>query len=135
MDKTYAETVGEVPFDWNLFLADPPLADTREHLEACTRAQYWTTCACGNQCAIIPRENTDAVGSSRRGSPSDGTLNGLGHQFYRFICGANWRDARTTLAAIEARSAVLIREELAKLNATPSPSLPMLVPFVARERL
>lgn len=125
MDKTYAETQGEAPIDWNKFLANPPEKDSYDHMVAADLSGEWVTCACGNQCAIIPRHEY-------KGSPMDAELAKLGLDFCDDICEARWPVARATLAAIEARSAVLIREELAQLNATAIPSLPMLVPFVAR---
>lgn len=109
MDKTYAETQGQPPFDWNQFLANPPTLNSAVHGSARIRATDWVTCACGNQCAIIPRTDTHA--------PLDIALSNLGLNFCGQIDIGNWSGASRTLRAIEARSTVLIAEELAKLNA------------------
>lgn len=110
MDKTYAEESGHAPFDWNSFLAramsDGVSAD--EHVRVSSYAQFWTTCACGNQCAIIPRDS--------KGAPFDLDLMKLGADFAAYVGTACWNAATETLAKIEQRSAELIAIELAKLN-------------------
>lgn len=113
MDKTYAETMGQPAFDWNLFLGRAELGlvvkYTPEHREAIWRSSFWTTCACGNQCAIIPRQAT--------GSPLDDELTELGVNFCGNIADGEWRQAHETLRQIEARAAILIAEELARRGA------------------
>jgi hypothetical protein len=71
---------------------------------AVTLASKWTTCACGNQCDIIPR--------TVDGRPIDATLTHLGILFPRTIEDGNYDGALSILDQIEARSAVLIKHEL-----------------------
>lgn len=110
MDKTYAETMGQPAFDWNLFLdradAGEIAYEGKEYKVACHLSGSWTSCACGNECAVIPRYDD--------GSPIDCELWEDGVAFYREIARADWVEARLTLARIESRSAILIAEELAK---------------------
>lgn len=108
--RTYAETQNAQPFDWWEFL---DLADagkieihSREHEIATGLAYSWTTCACGNQCSIIPR-HTEA---HLAGAPKDDILRGHGSHFAYHIVRGIWPAARATLRAIEARSAQLIAE-------------------------
>jgi|SRR6185437_10517233 len=75
--KTYAETQGKAPLDWNAFLAKESY--TYDQLtDARNRASSWVTCACGNQCDIIPRDLD--------GAPIDAALDDLGSSFYNAIC-------------------------------------------------
>jgi hypothetical protein len=72
--KTYALQQGhpDSVFDWNAFLALK--APTRTQCEVAVRkAHSWVTCACGNQCASIPRKGT--------GEPVDTLLNQHGLRF------------------------------------------------------
>lgn len=104
--RTYCETQNAQPFDWWEFL---DLADagkiakhSPEHDVAGGLALGWTTCACGAQCAVIPRH--------KNGKPKDMELTRLGSNFYAHIRFGEWKSARATLRAIEARSAQLIAE-------------------------
>lgn len=111
-DKTYAETQGKAPFDWNRAL-DSAIAEEPDHItwrQLCHRAQDWVTCAVGNQCAIIPRCK------SWRGQPYDDRLSNLGLRFFDAVEDRGWRSAKILLDNIEQRSAYLIKEELAKLR-------------------
>lgn len=98
-------------FDWNAFLR------RKTHTTASLRrasllASEWVTCACGNQCRVIPRCGD--------GEPIDQRLSDLGMTFYRWIDEmsvstgsdrtAAQRKARTTLGRIERRARVLIRQ-------------------------
>jgi len=112
MDKTFAETQGKPAFDWIKALNNPPKACSEEHIALAAMARSWVTCACGNQCAIIPRRNIDGV----PGSPLDKDLRDLGVVFYTNVRMARWGEAKTTIIKIEARAEILIKEELAKLN-------------------
>lgn len=89
--KTYAESKGKEPFDWNEFLSH----DIEWYLDkknsnhinaACLLARDWATCACGNQCAIIPRYNKEAIHVSgymiKKGTPKDDHLQRWGSDFY-----------------------------------------------------
>ena len=99
---TYAEKKGEKPFDWNKFLENPPEWGWEEHLDACDLSCQWVTCACGNQCDIIPRYPI--------GSPVDEELQYMGIDFDCEIKRAKWQKAKEILAKIEKRSAELIFE-------------------------
>ena len=66
-------------------------------------AASWTTCACGNQCSIIPRKD---------GRPIDSELSILGGYFYQHVRDLNIEPAVSTLEAIEKRSEYLIKEIL-----------------------
>lgn len=66
-----------------------------------TQAASWVTCACGNQCEIIPRNSV--------GCPEDAKLDTLGCQFYHDVSRLDVPKARKTLLAIEKRSLVLIK--------------------------
>lgn len=95
--KTYTETVGEAPFDWHHALSHPEeyeLADLDDW------AHDWVTCACGNQCAAIPRYSD--------GGPKDMELHDLGVSFYHCVADQDWDRAHETLSRIEARSAQLL---------------------------
>ncbi len=105
------------PFDWNAFLANPcQKMDCGELLHASTLAGSWVTCACGNQCAVLPRNENAA--------PQDGTLYELGKSFSSLIdrlqekclqgdceAGERYRErAQECLEHIELRSAELLME-------------------------
>ena len=112
--KTFAQTKGQA-FNWNKFLAKRPSNYTqRQRNDAETKAGEWVTCACGNQCSIIPRDDSD-------GEPQDPVLYKLGMEFSTDVSNANdnldvgdsdtYKHARRTLAKIEKRSAFLIKQE------------------------
>ena len=113
-DKTYAETQGQPPFDWWHALNNP---DQYSHMVLRLKAGEWTTCACGNQCAIIERHE-DSTDDHPAGMPKDGLLAVLGTHFYAYVCEPNWDAAKVILEKIEQRSAILIREELERRTAT-----------------
>lgn len=116
--KTYAEAAGKKPFDWNAALRILYSEMTHDKIdEMAMFAGNWVTCACGNQCEIIPRIWSSAI-------PKDRLLAILGMRFYDCIHGmqmsfhvankANFnrfrRSAIVCLAKIEARSAEIIKE-------------------------
>lgn len=105
MDKTYAEEIGAKAFDWEMALTkaikSKPSFDRAKAL-ALLSAE-WVTCACGNQCAAIPRESN--------GRPKDDALRDLGCLFHHNIVGRKWRRALQALKLIEARSAILLDEK------------------------
>jgi len=111
-DKTYAETMGAAPFDWWKALDNPPDLEPAQHWVLMRRSADWVSCACGNQCAIIPRTNSPGM----IGVPVDQELRQLGYDFHANICRGGWGSAKSILKEIEARSTILIQEELAKLN-------------------
>jgi hypothetical protein len=101
---TYSETVGEKPFDWNKFLNKARITE-KDWDDATARAHKWTTCACGNQCAVIPRDEI--------GKPDDELLVTLGGDdgFYGAIQNKNVAEAKQFLAMIEVRSSYLIQKQ------------------------
>jgi hypothetical protein len=116
-NETYAEQEGEIPFDWNAFLAcDPKTLSTDNASEAREKAHMWATCACGNQCAVLPR--------CEQGGPLDPELRSLGYAFANILervhtaiweqdykeAATQMNDAKATLALIEVRSATLLKE-------------------------
>lgn len=98
---TYAESVGRAPFDWGAFLAADNYT-AGEWIEATGRASCWPTCACGNQCDALPRDEY--------GRPTDFELAKLGGVFCANIAAHDLPAARATFARIEARSAELLAE-------------------------
>jgi hypothetical protein len=121
MDKTFAETQGCAPFDWNkeLTAAIARFPGRQEHEKMVQLAAKWPTCACGNQCAIIPRweenELPYTVGAIP-GMPKDDYLAILGIDFHQQIVRCNYREALEILHDIEHFSALIVREELIKIN-------------------
>lgn len=116
--KTYAETRGAAPFNWTQWLTQQeeliksgqPLSEP-EWEKAIERAADWVTCACGNQCAVIPR------GSD--GAPTDAVLTKLGGSegFYKVIQQRNPTAALHYLSLIERHSAYLIDLEIIAADA------------------
>lgn len=101
--KTYSEDQGKPSFDWNKFLNKRKINDVDWDI-AQGRAKSWVTCACGNQCDIIPRNS--------KGIPEDEVLAKLGADdgFYGAIKGRNITEAKNFLILIEIRSSQLIKE-------------------------
>lgn len=103
--KTYASLEGkDNDFDWNDFLRKAIQLEPNWNQKkiAQTFARSWTTCACGQQCNIIPR-NTG-------GCPIDSELYHLGCMFMSCIDLDEWEKAQEILQKIEQRSAKLIEE-------------------------
>jgi hypothetical protein len=98
---TYAESVGKEPIDWHERLKSLSLIDSvtleKWKAESCS----WVTCACGNQCDVIPRND---------GVPDDPELMVLGAKFHTYICHRKAGYAEYTLKQIEERSAELIKQ-------------------------
>lgn len=141
--KKYVETKSKTPFDWVTFLSRNCKDMTEKELEKATKlSQSWVTCACGNQCAIIPRAKKDSD-DFKYGEPLDETLGNLGSDFhgqgihqmvnsmqnYYNTNGENWPEdkknflkeanqfrlkAKNILKKIEKRSAILITDEVNK---------------------
>lgn len=107
-DKTYSETRDEAPFDWHQALRFPEMHD---HPRLCDMAASWVTCACGNQCAIIPRAVAGKEDDVRRGADRRHP-----ERAWIRVCGCSAEYAERILFGIEARSAILIAEEPAKRN-------------------
>ena len=106
--KTYAESVGEKPFDWNEFLSRESHSDLDWNW-AHSLARKWPTCACGNLCDVIPRKKEgDYFGMG--GEPLDKKLTDLGLDFLNAIYAHNALSARITLHQIETRSAEILAQ-------------------------
>lgn len=95
----YIEEHNQEPFDWNVFLAQDNIAEDAWK-DAYELASDWVTCACGNQCAVLPRNNY--------GEPRDLVLLRLGNDFYHAIDSRLVEEARRTLLLIERRSTYLL---------------------------
>lgn len=103
---TYSQSQGKEIFDWNKFL-EKDNYEFDEIIEAWRKATSWVTCACGNQCDIIPR--------NKNGAPDDEILFNLGLRFENQIWlmknSKIFKDnAIRTLKMIEKRSQFLINE-------------------------
>lgn len=86
--KTYAKKYHMEPFDWNKFLNRKRFtAAALDH--AGKLAGAWVTCACGQQCASIPRNDM--------GAPIDRSLRALGLEFVG--CISRMQTARTCFGA------------------------------------
>lgn len=97
--KTYVETQNEKPFDWLEALSQEEIPkDEWEYLAHLSGR--WVTCACGNQCDIIPRFPD--------GAPIDEKLHNLGMTFHSWILRENKEEAINVLKRIEKRSKELI---------------------------
>ena len=101
--KSYTATIGKKPFNWNEFL-DRDEITNGQWTKATILAGSWVTCACGTQCAIIPR--------TMGGTPEDNRLYHFGNRFYDAINAKRIQTAKAFLALIEERSAELIAELL-----------------------
>lgn len=104
--KTYTETQGEKPFNWNEAIQrgiDGLIVEYSEEHELLIKlSQSWVTCPCGNQCDVIPR--------IEGGVPEDDKLSDLGVSFSMEVEDFEWKEAKEILARIEKRSAELINE-------------------------
>lgn len=108
--KTFSETSGRKAFDWNDFLNKSKITN-EEWKKAKEDASSWVTCACGNQCDIIPRNNN--------GRPVDSILSNLGGSdgFFGAIMEKDKKLAKVYLKKIEIRSTILIKIEVDKAKA------------------
>ena len=98
--KSYSETYNKKPINWFVELNKSLTYD--EFIDLYELSKSWITCACGNQCSIIPRYDD--------GQPLDKELSELGVEFTLNIRRGNKVNALNTLAKIEIRSAILIKE-------------------------
>lgn len=120
--KSYAETKGKKPFDWMKWL-NKKIYTLRDIRKKNVLSKSWVTCACGNQCSIIPRyEDVQA--------PKDIKLRGLGLDFNFALGDMQYHFAHeryhafeyskqiaiNILLKIEERSAILIKKELKNSN-------------------
>lgn len=118
--KTYAETQGELPFDWLRWLQHVRINIGKNKLEKILHlAANWPTCACGNQCSVIPRYphyyDPKSVGPD---APLDDNLRDLGMAFYCYVKGMRYNDyfernrknALETFKQIEVRSTEILKD-------------------------
>lgn len=83
---TYAESQGEQPFNW--LAALKPGLTYEQLLTLKNLSGSWPTCACGNQCNVIPRwtiKDYDENDHNIYGQPKDPVLSGLGYSFNNYI--------------------------------------------------
>lgn len=120
---TYSESKGKQPIDWNAFLNKEMKDVTWDEMGRMNdAADDWVTCACGNECDIIPRYKTQAQ-HGMKGEPKDIVLMRLGVDFCQAVNsmdnnhGLDLREynqekrrAIYTLHQIEKRSAEIINE-------------------------
>lgn len=113
--KTYSEERNKPIIDWNKVISDLRSEKikrrdvkgdiTDEFKEIERRAVDWVTCACGNQCSVIPRCSV--------GRPIDSILAQLGGYFPITIANGhedNYERAEKILKDIEYRSAKILKE-------------------------
>lgn len=100
---TWAEENGRPPMNWYDFLATDHTEE--EWQKASELSQSWVTCACGNQCASIPRANYDQANQCH---PIDRILTWLGVRFHWAVCRKEVGKAKRILNAIERRSGQLL---------------------------
>jgi len=96
--KTYTETHGNIPFNWYEALN----SETIDWVNLQRKSRNWVTCACGNQCDIIPRD--------KLGIPLDWFLSYAGISFNMAILYFDKEFALQNLDIIEKRSLILIKE-------------------------
>lgn len=116
INQTYCETKDLQPINWWDRINQLPNVDAEVVSGWLNESESWVTCACGNQCAIIPR--------CANGAPLDNHLQNLGTNFYEWWdCAYDILDGESpddindiikqlkdTLTAIEKRSAELINK-------------------------
>lgn len=90
-------------FNWFEEIQKLPVMTLDEHVKALRRAESWTTCACGNLCDAIPRDQETK-------KPLDKDLAGLGMNFIDAISYRDVEWAYDTLTAIERRAAEILAE-------------------------
>lgn len=108
-ERVYAETKGEPPFNWNVFLDQAiktrgKSVDERAYQKVYSLSESWVTCACGNQCSILDRDYD--------GEPLDEKLKDEGMKFMDLVQDRQWGKAKLCLARIEKRSAKLISDKI-----------------------
>ncbi|WP_396190254.1 hypothetical protein [Flavobacterium sp.] len=72
------------------------------HAQLIELSSSWVTCACGNQCSVIPRY--------KKGEPRDTHLSQQGYNFFLAIQTQDWAWAKACLYLIEVRAIELIKE-------------------------
>lgn len=98
----YSETRHLDPVDWNRELEKAPSYPEGLQRSLHKLASNWTTCACGNLCDRIPRDED--------GCPEDAQLMFLGQSFTEAIGHKEWDVAKQLLNLIEIRSGEILME-------------------------
>lgn len=113
-NKIYCQERIEKIIDWWDRIEQIPYVDIKTLENWVNESNSWVTCACGNQCAIIPRD--------KMGEPEDYVLFDLGMKFNDLMEGVlniiddpaalddNINYLKYTLENIEKRSAYLIEK-------------------------
>jgi hypothetical protein len=104
----YQESLRKIPKDFNWFAVLKDLRAGRpiereEWAKLSQMAGNWITCACGQLCQSLPRNNF--------GCPRDGKLAAYGTVFYHDIESCNWSKALQTMHKIEARTMELLERQ------------------------
>lgn len=101
--QSYSEKKGKEPINWRDELTKAIRVEPSDykHFDLDRAAANWVTCACGNICAAIPRND--------HGEPMDDELRGLGASFYNRVKHRQWQRASEVLDAIEERSIEVLR--------------------------
>jgi len=100
---SYAEEKNRKVTDWNWVLNNWNIFGDEGRREYVKRSQSWVTCACGNQCAKIPR------GREVQDRPDDKKLASYGSSFYNRLLNNDIMAAKGILQQIEARSIELLK--------------------------
>ena len=111
---TYSEIKGKAVIDWNHVLDNWDDYSYEEQRKFKISSKNWVTCACGNQCAKIPREPSGSA-LVYGGAPKDTLLLQLGQDFYNHLSFHRIGAAKRTLNKIEKRS-IQVLEILENLN-------------------
>lgn len=106
--KSFAATSRKTPIDWFKRLSNRRTISKAQITSWSKDSKSWVTCACGVQCAIIPRGES--------GRPHDDKLAELGGKFHVQIEYGNPQKALSVLKRIEKRSLELINMEVKKIE-------------------
>lgn len=96
----YTVNSGKPVFDWRKALKKAISRKQKRSPSLTAKSKSWVTCACGNQCAVIPRDSA--------GGPRDNRLNRLGVVFYEHVSEGRFENGLKTLEEIEKRSSELL---------------------------
>lgn len=77
----YSITQKETYINWELALKKVKIGDIARTQELMWLSESWVTCACGNQCEIIPRAQSGFF----KGRPKDKDLRDLGLKFNEYV--------------------------------------------------
>lgn len=100
----------EAKFDWFRELTKACLKSPteKEHENMSNLSASWVTCACGNICDALPRNEKNV--------PEDSILKNLGCNFSDHIVDGEWLEAFKVLNLIESRVAILLINQNSVLN-------------------